>query len=654
MLDYISKQLQARVKPTEATTDDSQQMNEAILEYAHLFQELDDLTMDGTEAGSSRPYTKIDIPIEDDIEIDSVELNLLDGRVTNIPMDATVQESQLEMGYCRLKTYDEFYQEAASSMSQFIRETDAQFEQRIANAASKAFDAYKEKMIQEGFFGFDKININDDRVPARITIDFGRFPGQESAYYVKLPVKFVVDKKHRILEKQLHSIQIFREMNGLGEQIRSIAFSSFGEKYGIEKEESLWDKVTPVELVVPVDPADMYCVAVGFEIDGEEKTQYIEWMRSIKNKEVKSMKLDQTEFKNATQKDVDASNAITKRKAIQEMAEMPARKIDRFFQEAIDFGDPDAAPATDAAAPDISVDAGMDTTASTDTPPTDNADGQEQPDANKEVVNTNDVSDQIAEKVADTTQAEANEADGDINIDDVNMDVTNDADVSDTDTTGTDMPTDEEIAADLGDDSSVTDDTAGDGELGDTSDIDVDNMTIDELLAQGSEKLKGMTIQQLKDFLASGEMDAAPTEEVAQEAFFITRGNVGKELDIHLRKTLGILNNNDMDIEELCAAFRKEGKALNRVVHKASKMKKVFDESEVKQLLRLNHVLSDLLAMMRADIDPGSVMTVKRLIQAFVSEATAVAKILERRNEKPVQEAAFEETELQSINTRKE
>ena len=61
-----------------------------------------------------------------------------------------------------------------------------------------------------------------------------------------------------------------------------------------------------------------------------------------------------------------------------------------------------------------------------------------------------------------------------------------------------------------------------------------------------------------------------------EEAFFLTRGNIGKELDIHLRKALGILNNNEMEIEQLCTAFRKEGKQLNRVVHKASTMKKVF------------------------------------------------------------------------------
>lgn len=124
---------------------------------------------------------------------------------------------------------------------------------------------------------------------------------------------------------------------------------------------------------------------------------------------------------------------------------------------------------------------------------------------------------------------------------------------------------------------------------------------------------------------------------------FLTRGNIGKELDIHLRKALGILNDNEMEIEQLCTAFRKEGKQLNRVVHKASTMKKVFNETECKQLLKLNHCLTDLMTMLRSNIDQGSIMTVKRMIQAFVQEATGVLQMIEQKNDpgKPVQEGFF-------------
>ena len=67
-------------------------------------------------------------------------------------------------------------------------------------------------------------------------------------------------------------------------------------------------------------------------------------------------------------------------------------------------------------------------------------------------------------------------------------------------------------------------------------------------------------------------------------------------------------------------------------------MKDMFDENERVQLIKLNHCLSDLMGMLRSDIDSGSIMTVKRMIQAFVSEATGVVKMLEKKNDKPVQD----------------
>lgn len=95
-----------------------------------------------------------------------------------------------------------------------------------------------------------------------------------------------------------------------------------------------------------------------------------------------------------------------------------------------------------------------------------------------------------------------------------------------------------------------------------------------------------------------------------------------------------------MEIEQLCVAFKKEGKKLNRVVHHASKMDKVFNDTERRQLIRLNKCLTDLMSMLRSDIDKGSIMTVKRMIQAFVSEATGVLQMIEQKNNpgKPVQE----------------
>ena len=660
MLDYIKSKIQEQLHADDAFQEQQEEalLNETILECAHLVQELDDLSIEGTEAGSSRPFTKIDIPLEDDVEITAVELDALDGRVLSAPMDATVQES--DTVYVGLKTYDDFYQEAYGATTQFQRETDDQFANRVEAIASKNYAAYKNYCFQEGLFGFDKMNINDQRVPARVVINFGKLNGKE--YSVKLAAKFEVDKKGRILKKQLDSLLAFKSTMDSEDFMQGAAFAAFSQKLGLGAEDidKIWSKVTPVELVVPVKPSSAFCVAIGCELDGSgDHIQYIEWHASIKDKGKK------VETTTPSAEEIRKLNAITKGEAIRQEAAMIASGYhapSRFVQEAIDFGDPDAAPDANPDAPAVSFDAppadGMEQPAGGDAAPTATADaGTEAPPADgatadapaegtdataedpnaqpKEPVDTNDVSDQIAEKISDETQNDAN-ADADLNIDGVDA------------TSDVDAPTDENIDAELGE--PAPDDTASTEPADETSDVDFDNMTIDELLAQGQEKMKTMTMQQLKDFLQGGQLpngedtgEPAPdlgTDTGVQEAFFLTRGNIGKELDIHLRKALGILNDNEMEIEQLCTAFRKEGKQLNRVVHKASTMKKVFNETECKQLLKLNHCLSDLMTMLRSNIDKGSIMTVKRMIQAFVQEATGVLKMIEQKNNpgKPVQE----------------
>lgn len=639
MLDFISKQLQERFAAQAPSPEtDEPQMNDAILEYAHLFQELDDLTAEGTESESDRPFTKIDIPIEDDVEIDSLEINMMDGRVTDIPMDATVQE---QMQYAQMRTYDSFFNEAYELMERFPRESESQFTNRVHARAEAEFAKYKNYVIQEGLFGFDKIPIDDNRVPARVICDFGEMPGKDSHYYVKLPIAWECDTQRRILQKQLNSISAIQHDDHLYAAIRSFIFDSYGKQCGIDKEEDIWNVVTPSIIVVPIDPIDQYCVSFGFDIDGTSNTKYIQWSRPIKSGKQTRNATKTHELTSVTAGDIRSLHAIKKGSVKQESALMDRPAPSRFFQEDINFGDPDEAPAGDPNASSVTFDAN----AGTDAPPADNATPDAAPAADapagdtapKEVVDTNDVSDQIAEKISDETNSDGNAGD------DATVDATADSDVSDV---TADMPDSSDIDADLGsldgDASADTPPTDGE-ESGDMSDVNLDNMTIDELLAQGADKLKGMTIQQLKDFLSAP--DGTTPDEVKQEAFFLTRGNIGKELDIHLRKTLGILNNNDMEITELIGEFRKEGKQLNRVVSKASKMKKVFNEAEIKQLLRLNHCLSDLMAMMRADIDAQGVSTVKRLVQAFVSEAAAVLKFLEKKkgsSDEPVQEGFFD------------
>lgn len=71
-------------------------------------------------------------------------------------------------------------------------------------------------------------------------------------------------------------------------------------------------------------------------------------------------------------------------------------------------------------------------------------------------------------------------------------------------------------------------------------------------------------------------------------------------------------------------------------------MDKVYNDTERNQLLKLNHCLTDLMIMLRPDIDKNSIMTVKRMIQAFVAEASGVLKMVEAKSGRPVQEGFFD------------
>lgn len=646
MLDYIKKQLQAMNPAPQEEAIQEQLMDQAVLECAHLFQEFDDLTMNGTITNGARQFANVDIPLQDDLEITSVEMDLLSGRVVDVPMDATVQE----FTYGQMKTFDDFLQEAFDNTSPMGRETRDVYEDRCYHIAEMEYKKYSDYIIQEGLFGFDKIKIDDPRVPTDAKMHCGMRKGEP--YVVYLDVYFIVDKKHRLTKKQLDSINLFKQLSDSAESgkvIQEVAFKLYGGMCGCESEADIWDYAKPTKIVVPVEPADKYCVMIEFEFNDLEQKKRLVWMVPIKQKGHGATPV-QKNFASSLKaapsgKFENMQNAITKKEGKKHIAESVSfipRELNRFggtryYQEGIDFGDPNEAPPaepdnsavaqSEAPAPDANA-AGGDVSA----PPAEGAETG----APKEVADTNNVSDAIAEKVSDETQNDA--AEEGLNVDGVD-DATSDTDVSDIDTS--EVPSEGEVDADLGD----VDANAEDGGEA-TSDVDVDNMTPEELKAAAADKIEKMTFQQIKDFLNNQE--AAPaTDEVpaadgeVQEAFFLTRGNIGKELDIHLRKTLGILNDSDMEIEQLCSEFRKQGKRLNRVVHKATKMTDVFNEVERKQLLKLNALLTDLMAMMRADLDRQGVQAVKRLIRAFVQQATGVAKLVEKKQPgKPVQEAA--------------
>ena len=223
------------------------------------------------------------------------------------------------------------------------------------------------------------------------------------------------------------------------------------------------------------------------------------------------------------------------------------------IQEAIDFGYPDetsesakqnqpsvdaaSTPNNDPSAPTVNADASQDPNADVPAPddgsnadnmsqsPTDDPNAQPPTDdANKEQVDTNDVSDQIAEKVSDElntdNQDTGADANGDISIDDTNL--------GDTDSTNDMSPNSGDDA--FGnidnslDDLDNTNPSSNDTAMGDPANMDINSMSIDDIMAQAAEKLKSMPIEQVKQFLTDGtgagmDMDTTSTD-LQQESFF--------------------------------------------------------------------------------------------------------------------------------------
>ena len=183
----------------------------------------------------------------------------------------------------------------------------------------------------------------------------------------------------------------------------------------------------------------------------------------------------------------------------------------------------------------------------------------------------------------------------------------------------------------------------GDGNL--TGDeVDISQLSIQDLINRGTESLKSMTIDELKEFLANHDNAAA----AVQEAFILTNANINDEVDVLLRKTLGVLNDNKMEINKLVSEFKKYGKKLNRVLTKASKATKVYNNNEIDNIKKLNKCLADLLVTIKASTDKSSIQVIKRLMKAFTSQAAVVGKIVEKKK-KELPKAEVRENKKKSV-----
>lgn len=681
MLDYIKSQVRARnAQAVQEQPSPENVPNDVITEYAHLFQEME-LSEEGTDANKVRKMA-VDIPLEEDPEIETVELSM-DGRVVDIPGDAAAPTEEITESYQTMKTYDQFYQEALSQVPRLMRESDDHYNARVTEVADAMYNEYCVDAEKIGDFGFTKINITDEKVPSKMLVDFGVVQeGATNTFMSKLNIFYATDEDHNIIKKQLDSVRLVKD--GAFQNIGSSLKAYMESAHNVSADTNVWDVCTPKSLIVPKGNGDSFCVVLEYANEVTGKNEYFGWTRPVtktddekfSGMETVNMEsfVNETHYENRDRVIQESLN-----EAEQEISETRKRPLSRFYQEAIDFGGGDggsdlppaqdggdAAPAADAGTADASGDA--------------NAAPAEGGDDDKKVAAVNDVSADIAKKVQEDTQNDANNATitfpdenppADAGTSDATPSVDTSADAStesgSDDVGATDTSSLDDVAADGGDTGSaddsidgidntaVADDTSDDFatsedmgsdeeglEDGDM-DVDLSNMTIDEIMDQANEKIKGMTLDEIKSFIAS----ASPSE--IQEAFILTKKNINKEVDVRLRETLGILNDNKMNIDSLVKKFKHAGHRLNRVLSKATKMSGVYSSDEVGEIKKLNNILGQLIISLKKKDDSAAVPNIKRQITEFTNQSKIVGAFVEDKlNAKPVQEAFL----LGNINDR--
>lgn len=631
MLDYISKRLNEMVadSQSEVVTEEAVDYTDAILEYAEDIPELNDLSAEGQQTTQRPIGAAIDIPLDDDIELETIEINLTDGRLTDVPMDAAQMSEAAHLDAIaiqHLKSYDDFYAEAAEKYPQLTRYSQAVEDRRTAYAEA-AYHKYQMEFIQESYTS--KIPVNDSSVPYQVTIDFGPIKtGAEQHYYQTIPVYFQVDK-NKVTKKQLDSVTLLVNsglFNTTGEVLKTI----MKDKYNFPDNKSPFDVLKPVKLYVPIEPVDAFKVMLALVPvrGGEEEILSLSWkikdfedrMKSAGKKSAipeigqDGYSAELTSIEN--KKEFRSKDEIEH--AIEESYKLPTPS--RFFQEEIDFGgDGGSAEASDTPAP------------AEDTPPAAD-DSTETPNEDKVEVDSNDVSQDIADKVAEDTTNDApttDDATADVTFDDADPEPTADVDLPADDTTVGDTDnTGDDVEAQLNDLDSMVGSEEPTSDADTTGDLDFDNMTIDQMLAQGTEKLKGMTIGQLKNFVSQEAAVDDEDGDFFDEAWVITRNNAAPTITDCITNCLGVLNDDTMDFKGITKQFKKSGKKLVHALKKSCNMKALFSEQDMREFKTLIHNTNEVqLAMTAAMKSNGDVSKAKAEILAFTKQAAEVSKI---------------------------
>jgi len=685
MLEYIRKQLAAKAEAAvqeSASVDAANVSDELLLEYAPVMNGLDDLTMNGDGTDNvDRPVIAIpleseddDVPditgltdkkasFENDPELGSVTLDLTSGNMMDVPMDANIQTE-----YAEMKTLDTFLMEGYEAIDPQQGQTVEEYDAVVMESAKKNFRTYRDEVLNEQSFGFSKVSMHDETIKPAFIAEF------DTNVSTMIEPKYQVDKFGNVRNKQVESVDIMNKY-GILKKLGTFLESTIE---GFNKEsDNIWNNMFPVSMNVPIDPIDKHSVIVGLKNMKDMSTKYIRCSVPVMESYAAPT------FEEVSSEIIEKMNKVSASKS-------------QVVQEAIDFGNndaaatpaPEAAPAAtpapeatpaatdasaDAALPDMPTEgAAPDATAQGATDATAATSGEGE-DKTVIPVETNNVSDQIAQKVATDTEVPTEAQNGDetaANIenagataDDLPTPPAEGADpaldagatdmgLNDPSSANTDDLSGSDINVGIGDtDASLDGNSSGDinaqlddldkmGATNDNANMDADingamdtgdvgNMSMDELLQAASDKLKGMPINALQKFLTG---DA----EALQEAFvqeFVTSKNVNDQLDANLRKCLGILNDEELSFKGIENQFKKSGKQLNSVLSKASKNAKVYDDSERKELTDLNSTLTDLMVHFKPS-KKEDVESTKKKIVAFTSQATKVDKIITKHKGK--------------------
>jgi hypothetical protein len=208
----------------------------------------------------------------------------------------------------------------------------------------------------------------------------------------------------------------------------------------------------------------------------------------------------------------------------------------------------------------------------------------------------------------------------------------------------------DDIETDLNDNSSTDTSNNGGQEMGGA---DIENMSMDDMIQQGIEKIKSMPMGQLKEFLSDGSgaigtSSTSNNDELSALESAVMNTNTDlevimesvidpkKQVNICVRRVLGDLNNNKKGLSDIFKDTKKDAKHLNKAIHRAIKDVDV-DKIAKKELENLSHSLNDMVLRLNDNPSRDEVEEIKSSIKNFTGATKRVSKVMDLSS--PVQEA---------------